>query len=85
MKEGIHAETKEDRLQNKMRGVGSMMLKNGFTKDERMHVARDVYRTLARFPNVDRKLVFSAFFHKGELSEDDWKLVIPPLKIVPKT
>lgn len=76
MKQGTIAETRDDRLQNKLRGVGSLMVRDQFTKEDRMCVAREIYRVLVLFTAVDRKVVFSSFFTKGELSDLDVKVTL---------
>lgn len=81
MREGIHADTPEDKLQNKLKGVGSLMVRNKFAKDARLSVAKHIYKALILFPAIDRRMVFSAFFTKGELSDDP---VIQVALIAPK-
>lgn len=71
MKNGVHAETSIDRLQNRLRGVGSLMLREQFPADVRLHVARAFHSMLCNpaLDGVDVGVVFSAFFVKGELSD----------------
>lgn len=72
MKHGVYAETPTDKLQNKLRGVGSLMLREDFTLSMRLYVARAFHQMLindARFGEIQSNTVFAAFFVKGELSD----------------
>lgn len=73
MRDGVIAETPADKLQNKLRGVGSLMLREQFPLKTRLRAARTIYDMLAypEFEEMRRNLVFAAFFTKGELSDRD--------------
>lgn len=70
MKGGIHAENKYDMLENRLCGLGSMMMRNKFTQDERRAIANAIYHALGKtFPSVRKTRVFSRFFALDELNE----------------
>jgi len=73
MRDGVHAETPTDRLQNKLRGVGTLMRREGFSLRVRLRMARSLYDALndPEFAEIRRGITFSAFFGRGELSDSD--------------
>jgi hypothetical protein len=76
MKDGVHAETSLDRLQNKLRGVGSLMLREQLPERMRLRMARALHNALndPMFKEIDTKIVFAAFFTRGEISDARTKM-----------